>query len=72
MPASALKKRASLPPAAQQSSSSSSSRKRKADSDKNAQKFYAVRSGVRPGVYLTWTECQAQIAGFRGAQCKPA
>ena len=46
------------------------SRKRKMD-DKNAQKYYAVRAGVRPGIYLTWNECQAQIAGFKGAQCEP-
>ncbi|ERT00041.1 ribonuclease HI [Sporothrix schenckii 1099-18] len=44
-------------------------RKRKLD-DKNAQKFYAVRAGARPGIYLTWHECQAQIAGFKGAQYK--
>ncbi|KAL1894565.1 hypothetical protein Sste5346_005800 [Sporothrix stenoceras] len=44
-------------------------RKRKLD-DKNVQKFYAVRAGARPGIYLTWNECQAQIAGFKGAQYK--
>jgi hypothetical protein len=44
-------------------------RKRKLD-DKNVQKFYAVRAGARPGIYLTWHECQAQIAGFKGAQCE--
>lgn len=38
--------------------------------EKNVQKYYAVRAGVRPGIYLTWHECQAQIAGFKGAQCK--
>lgn len=48
---------------------STANRKRKVD-DKNAQKYYAVRAGVRPGIYLTWNECQAQIAGFKGAQCK--
>ncbi|CAK7232406.1 hypothetical protein SEUCBS140593_008250 [Sporothrix eucalyptigena] len=44
-------------------------RKRKLD-DKNVQKYYAVRAGARPGIYLTWHECQAQIAGFKGAQYK--
>ncbi|KAI1805733.1 RnaseH-domain-containing protein [Daldinia bambusicola] len=43
------------------------SRKRKMDAD--AQKYYAVRAGVNPGVYLTWAECQEQTAGFRGASC---
>jgi hypothetical protein len=33
------------------------------------QKYYAVRTGVKPGVYLSWPECQAQISGFKGAQC---
>ncbi|OAA67838.1 ribonuclease [Niveomyces insectorum RCEF 264] len=48
---------------------SAAGRKRKLD-DKNLQKYYAVRAGVRPGIYLTWHECQAQIAGFKGAQYK--
>ncbi|KAI1657431.1 hypothetical protein F4813DRAFT_76193 [Daldinia decipiens] len=46
------------------------SRKRKMDAD--AQKYYAVRAGVNPGVYLTWAECQEQTAGFRGASCSPS
>lgn len=44
------------------------SRKRKMDAD--SQKYYAVRAGVKPGVYLTWAECQEQTAGFRGASCR--
>ncbi|TPX11007.1 uncharacterized protein E0L32_008044 [Thyridium curvatum] len=44
--------------------------KRKLGADKDAQKYYAVRAGFIPGVYLTWPTCQAQIAGFRGAQYK--
>lgn len=44
------------------------SKKRKADKD--LQKYYAVRTGLRPGVYLTWLECQKQTTGFPGATCK--
>ena len=36
----------------------------------NAQKFYAVKAGRKPGIYTTWAECQAQTAGFSGAQHK--
>ncbi|KAK2063037.1 hypothetical protein LY76DRAFT_245116 [Colletotrichum caudatum] len=50
------------------SSSSASAKKRK--TDKDLQKYYAVRTGARPGIYLTWAECQKQTAGFRGAQCE--
>ncbi|KAI1373714.1 RnaseH-domain-containing protein [Hypoxylon crocopeplum] len=52
---------ANLPPA-------KTSRKRKLDAD--TQKYYAVRAGDRPGVYLTWAECQEHTAGFRGASYK--
>lgn len=31
------------------------------------QKFYAVKAGKVPGVYLTWRECQDNITGFKGA-----
>lgn len=34
------------------------------------QRFYAVRAGKIPGVYLTWAECQAMINGFAGANYK--
>ncbi|KAK7419139.1 hypothetical protein QQX98_003478 [Neonectria punicea] len=41
-----------------------SSKKRKVDGQ---QKFYAVKAGFNPGVYLTYAECQTQTAGFKGA-----
>jgi len=31
------------------------------------QKFYVVWVGNAPGIYLTWTECEAQVKGFAGA-----
>lgn len=37
--------------------------------DASTQKYYAVRAGNKPGVYMTWAECQEQTAGFRGASC---
>ncbi|KAF5625136.1 RNase H domain protein [Fusarium tjaetaba] len=36
----------------------------------NSPKFYAVRHGREPGVYLTYDECQAQTTGFPGAKFK--
>lgn len=42
-------------------------KKRKMD---NVQKYYAVQAGFVPGVYLTYSECQAQTAGFKGAVCE--
>ncbi|KAF4495606.1 ribonuclease H1 [Fusarium agapanthi] len=36
----------------------------------NATKFYAVRKGREPGVYLNYDECQAQTTGFPGAKFK--
>ena len=33
-------------------------------------KYYAVRIGKTPGVYLTWDECRAQVEGFSGAVYK--
>lgn len=33
-------------------------------------KFYAVRTGHNPGVYLTWDECKNQVSGFPGASYK--
>ena len=29
-------------------------------------KFYAVKKGRQPGIYLTWDECKAQVDGFPG------
>ncbi|KAG5946586.1 hypothetical protein E4U53_006562, partial [Claviceps sorghi] len=39
-------------------------KKRKTDT---TPKYYAVQAGFRPGVYLTYAECSAQTAGFKGA-----
>lgn len=33
-------------------------------------KFYAVKVGRNPGIYTTWSECEAQVKGFSGAQYK--
>lgn len=33
-------------------------------------KFYAVKNGRKPGIYLSWPECEAQVKGFSGAQYK--
>ena len=33
-------------------------------------KYYAVRHGYCPGVYLSWSECRFQVDGFRGADHK--
>ena len=35
-----------------------------------AGKFYAVRVGSAPGIYLSWTECKAVTDGFPGAVFK--
>lgn len=32
-----------------------------------AKKYYAVKKGKTPGIYLTWEECRDQIHGFSGA-----
>jgi ribonuclease HI len=47
---------------------STASKKRKLGDD--VTKYYAVRAGKTPGVYMTWKECQEQITGFKGAQYK--
>lgn len=33
-------------------------------------KYYAVKKGVKPGIYRTWPECQRQVSGFSGAVYK--
>jgi ribonuclease HI len=33
-------------------------------------KFYAVREGHSPGVYLTWEACEAQVKGYPNAKFK--
>lgn len=35
-----------------------------------AKKYYAVRKGRQTGIFLTWSECDAQIRGFSGAEYK--
>lgn len=35
-----------------------------------AKYFYAVRIGNAPGVYNTWSECEREVKGFKGAQYK--
>jgi len=34
------------------------------------QKYYAVRKGRQPGIYLDWESCKKQVEGFAGAQYK--
>lgn len=34
------------------------------------EKFYVVWTGVTPGIYRTWTECQLQVKGYAGARYK--
>ncbi|MBR2215629.1 MAG: ribonuclease HI [Selenomonadaceae bacterium] len=34
------------------------------------QKYYAVRVGRQTGVFSSWSECEAQVKGFPGAQYK--
>lgn len=33
-------------------------------------KYYAVKVGKTPGIYLTWDECSAQVTGYKGAKFK--
>jgi len=33
-------------------------------------KFYAVRAGHKPGVYVDWSDCKESITGFKGASCE--
>ena len=32
-----------------------------------SKKYYAVRIGREPGIYLTWDDCKAQVDKFPGA-----
>ena len=32
--------------------------------------YYAVKSGRKVGVFLTWSECEEQVKGFKGAEYK--
>jgi viroplasmin and RNaseH domain-containing protein len=67
MPAGANKKKAV---AALAAANEPVSKKRKMSSATKEVKYYGVRAGKSPGVYLTWAECQAQISQFKGAQCE--
>lgn len=29
--------------------------------------YYAVKQGIVPGIYKTWSECQEQVKGYKGA-----
>lgn len=33
-------------------------------------KYYAVRKGLKPGIYMTWDECKAQVNGYPKAEYK--
>ena len=35
-----------------------------------AKKYYAVRVGKVPGIYLTWDDCKAMVDGYPGAKYK--
>ena len=35
-----------------------------------AKKYYAVRTGRKTSVFMTWAECQKQVTGFSGAEFK--
>lgn len=35
-----------------------------------AKKYYAVRVGKIPGIYLSWDECKAMVDGYSGAKYK--
>ena len=37
---------------------------------KTKPKFYVVWSGKKPGVYLTWDDCKAQVMGVKEARYK--
>lgn len=34
------------------------------------QKYYAVRAGRTPGIYMNWEDCNKQIKGYKGAKFK--
>lgn len=35
-----------------------------------ANKYYAVKKGRTPGIYMTWDECKSQVDGFPSAEYK--
>ena len=36
----------------------------------NKEKYYVVWVGVTPGIYTSWTDCQLQVSGYKGARFK--
>ncbi|KAK5635242.1 hypothetical protein RRF57_010954 [Xylaria bambusicola] len=70
MPTITTKKGQASKPSAKSAPTTTAKASKKRKMDANAQKYYAVRAGNQPGVYLTWAECQQQTAGFRGASYK--
>ena len=42
----------------------------KPEKPKNPKKYYAVRVGRHPGIYITWPEAQKEVSGFTGAVYK--
>lgn len=38
--------------------------------DYMAKKYYAVRVGKTPGIYLTWEDCKSMVDGYPGAKYK--
>ena len=35
-----------------------------------ATKYYAVKKGIKTGIFMTWDECRQYVEGFSGAQYK--
>lgn len=35
-----------------------------------AEKYYAVRRGMKTGIFCTWEECKASVSGYSGAEYK--
>lgn len=35
-----------------------------------ASKYYAVKKGKVPGIYLNWNDCKAMVDGYQGAVYK--
>lgn len=35
-----------------------------------AEKYYAVRKGMKTGIFMTWEECRASVSGYSGAEYK--
>ena len=33
-------------------------------------KYYAVKVGKTPGIYMTWADCSEQVTGYKGAKYK--